>query len=252
MKLSEKKGGSFTPHPETESPVRSVIVDVTPLKKRSTEYGEKEEFRLVFETEAKDDEGTRFYVWSRGYTPSLNEKAAFRKDLKKLLGRDLTAQELNEFDTESLLGLGAKLMIEHSHSPDGSATYANIAMMRPDAEPVKPSGKYVRVKDREAKGGGGDSSGGGSGSSYKKAPDSEEAREPWQKCKVHVGKHKGVDLGDLDQEAVNALIEKWLPNVGSATKPTADDKRLKAALEEVVALLAEPAEPAAAKEEADY
>jgi hypothetical protein len=254
MKLSEKKTGEFTPHPETEAPCKAVIVDVTPLKKRETEFGPKEEFRLVFETECKMESGDNFTVRSRLYSPSLNEKANFRKDLKKLLGRDLTAQELQEFDTESLIGMGAKLMIEHQHK--GDETYANIVLIKSDDAPMKPGGKYVRLKDRPDRDSAGGSSSGGSGgkdANYKKAPDAEDAREGWQKTKVHVGKHKGVDLGDLDAEAVTALIEKWLPKCGAEgqPKPTADDKRLKAALEEVKALLEGGAEPEA-EPEADY
>lgn len=250
MKLTAKSGGNFEPHPETESPVRAVVVDVTPLKKRETQFGTKEEFRLVFESEETKDDGERFGIWSRPYTPSLNEKAAFRKDLKKLLGRDLTAQELEEFDTEELIGLGAKLMIEHAHSTDGQQTYANIAMIRPDPKPLKPSGKYVRVRDRD-----GDrssvSADGESKSSYRKTPDAEEVREDWQKTKVHVGKHKGVDLGDLDAEAVEALIEKWLPKHQENVKPTADDKRLGKALVTVQELLngASPEEETSTEEE---
>lgn len=250
MKLSEKKTGEFTPHPETESPVKAVIVDVTPLKKRETEFGPKEEFRLVFETECKMESGDNFTVRSRLYSPSLNEKANFRKDLKKILGRDLTAQELNEFETDSLIGLGAKLMIEHQHK--GDETYANIVLIKADDAPMKPGGKYVRIKDRpDRNDAGGGSSAGGSKAEYKNAPDSGEARESWQKCKVHVGQHKGVDLGDLDAEAVTKLIEKWLPRVGAEgqPKPTADDKRLKAALEEVKALLEGAAEPEAPAED---
>lgn len=249
MKLSEKKTGEFTPHPETESPVKAVIVDVTPLKKRETEYGPKEEFRLVFETECKMDSGDNFTVRSRLYSPSLNEKANFRKDLKKIMGRDLTAQELDEFDTETLIGMGAKLMIEHQHKD--TETYANIVLIKPDDAPMKPGGKYVRIKDRPERGSAGGGSTGGSKAEYKNAPDAAEAREGWQKVKVHVGQHKGVDLGDLDAEAVTKLIEKWLPRVGAEgqPKPTADDKRLKAALEEVKALLDGAAEPEAPAED---
>lgn len=238
MKLSEKKDGNFQPHPETDSPVKAVIVDVTPLKKRETQFGTKEEFRIVFESETEKEDGERFCIWSRPYSPSLHEKAALRKDLKKLLGRDLTKQELEEFETEELIGLGAKLMIEHAHSQDGTQTYANIAMIRPDDKPLKPSGKFVRTKDREEKGGaGGGADSAGSKSSYRKSPDAEDAREGWQKTKVHVGKHKGVDLGDLDADAVQALLDKWLPKHEENTKPSADDKRLAKSLKEVQALL---------------
>ena len=238
MKLSEKKGGDFAPHPVTDGPVKAVIVDVTPLKKVQSEFGEREVFRVVYETEVTDDEGKRLCVWSRPYTPSLNEKANFRKDLKKIIGRDLTAAELEEFDTEALLGMGVKLIVEHEEGKDGKV-YAILAFIGPDKDKVhlKPSGKYTRVKDREDKGGGGASGGGQAG--YRKAPAAaeDEGRQDWQKVKVHVGKHAGVDLGDLDEEAVKALIENWLPKHKANAKPKADDKRLAAGLEEVGELL---------------
>ena len=253
MKLSESQRGDFTPHPETDgTAVRAVIVDITPLKKRQTQYGEKEEFRLVFETEVTDDEGKRFCIWSRNYTPSLNEKAAIRKDLKKMMGRELTAAELTEFDLDGLLGMGVKLIVMHEESE--GKTYANISFIAPDkGAALKPSGKYIRVQDRPARD---DAGGAGSGtaSSYKKAPAAteEEGRAPWQKCKVHVGKHAGVDLGDLPEDAVAALLEKWLPQAKAQAKPKADDKRLMAALDEVAALLSGGAEDAPAEAEPDY
>ena len=236
MKLSEKKGGDFTPHPPTDNLVKAVIVDRTPLKKVQSEYGEREVFRLVYETEVEDDEGKRCCIWSRPYTPSLNEKANLRKDLKKLLGRDLTAAELEEFDIDEIVGMGVRLMISHEDGKDGK-TYAVITAMAPDKDKatLKPSGKYIPVKDRpeKAEGATGDQAG------YRKAPATteDEGRQDWQKCKVHVGKHAGVDLGDLDEDAVKALIDKWLPKAKEAPKPKADDKRLIAALEEVMALM---------------
>jgi len=247
MKLSESKNGEFTPHPETEGPVKAVIVDITPLKKRQTQYGEKDEFRLVFETEVADDDGKRFCIWSRGYTPSLNEKAALRKDLKKMMGRDLTTAELNEFDTDGLLGMGVKLIVMHEESE--GKTFANITFIAPDkGDALKPSGKYVRVQDRPARE---EKGGAGAASSYRKAPAAEEGegRAPWQKTKVHVGKNAGVDLGDLDEEAVKALIEKWLPVGKALPKPLKADRELIAALDEVAELMASLAAPAEAEEE---
>lgn len=253
MKLSEKKGGDFEPHPETEGTVKAVIVDVTPTKKVQSEYGERDVFRLVYETEVTDDEGKRYCMWSRGYTPSLNEKSNFRKDVKKILGRDLTKAELDEFDTESLLGLGVKLIIQHEEGKDGK-TYSVISFIGPDKDKaLKPSGKYTRKKDRPEKDGGG----GDGQSSYRNAPKAgaEEGRADWQKCKVHIGKHAGVDLGDLDEDAVKALIDKWLPVHAANAKPKADDKRLAAALDEVgklLGLIEEEAPAEAAEEESAY
>jgi len=253
MKLSEKKGGGdFTPHPETDNLVKAVIVDITPLKKVQSEYGEREVFRIVYETEVTDDDGKRFCIWSRPYTPSLNEKANLRKDIKKILGRDLTEAEKDEFDLEAMIGHGVKLMVMHEEGKDGKQ-YSVISVITPDKDKptLKPSGKYTRVKDREDKGGAAGS--GGEQASYRKSPKNEEGdgRDEWQKCKVHVGKHAGVDLGDLDEEAVKALIEKWLPTHRANAKPKADDKRLAAALETVGELLG-LLQPAGAAEEPEF
>jgi len=225
MKLSEKKQSTFTPHPDSNGEyVKAVLVDITDLKKRVTQYGEKEEFRLVFETEVMDTENDRrFCIWSRGYTPSLNEKAALRKDLKRLMGRELTTAELSEFDVESLIGFGVKLIIQHETKDD--RTYANISFMVPDKEKaMKPSGKYKRIKDREDKSASADSE--------------DEADEPaasgWEAVVVHVGKHKGKKLGalvDEDDAAVKLLMSKWLPQAKAAKN--LEDAGLIAALDEL-------------------
>ena len=237
MKLSEKKQSTFTPHPDSNGEyVKAVLVDITDLKKRVTQYGEKDEFRLVFETEVMDTENDRrFCIWSRGYTPSLNEKAALRKDLKRLMGRELTTAELSEFDVESLIGFGVKLIIQHETKDD--RTYANISFMVPDKEKsLKPSGKYKRIKDREDK-----------SDSYDRADsaDSEdEAAEPvasgWAAVVIHVGKHKGKTLGALvesDDAAVKLLMEKWLPQAKAAKN--LEDAGMVAALEELAVIAAE-------------
>lgn len=222
MKLSEKRNSTFTPHPETDGPIKAVLVDITEPKKRMTQYGEKDEFRLVFETEAIDeDNDRRFCIWSRGYTPSLNEKSALRKDLKKMMGRDLTANELDEFDLEDLIGHGIKLIIQHEHKDD--KTYANISFMAPDKDKaLKASGKYIRIRDREADGA---------------KPPAPEAESPtgWASIVVHIGKYKGKSLGSVDEAGVTALIENWLPKAVAGGK--ADDAALIAGLLELQALL---------------
>ena len=227
MKLSEKKQSTFTPHPDSNGEyVKAVLVDITDLKKRITQYGEKDEFRLVFETEVMDTvNDRRFCIWSRGYTPSLDEKAALRKDLKRLMGRELTTAELSEFDVESLIGFGVKLIIQHETKDD--RTYANISFMVPDKEKaLKPSGKYKRIKDREDK--------------VDSADSEDEADAPaasgWEAVVVHVGKHKGKKLADVDEAGVKILIEKWLPQAKAAKNM--EDAGLVAALDELGALLA--------------
>ena len=222
MKLSEKRNSNFIPHPETDGPIKAVLVDVTELKTRMTQYGNKEEFRLVFETEVMDEENDRrFCIWSRGYTPSLNEKAALRKDLKKMMGRELTQLELNEFDLEGLIGHGVKLIIQHEHKDD--RTYANISFMAPDKDKaLKPSGKYIRVRDREVDG----------GSSQTEAKAEETG---WESVVVHIGKYKGNKLGSVDEAGAAKLIEGWLPKAKAGGK--AEDAALVAALTELDGIL---------------
>jgi len=219
MKIKAKPDGSnFEPHPESDC--TAVLVDVTPLKTVESNYGPREVFKLVFESSILRDDDRPFLVWSRNFTPSLHEKSAFRAFIRQWFGRDLTPAELDEFDTESLIGRTARLSIVH-HDYNGN-TYANIGLVRPDKseDPLKPSGHYTRVKDREQDEDGKfrPASGGGS------TPD-------WRRTKVHVGKHKGLDLGDLDRDAVEALVTKWLPNALEKEKPLKADRELIAALQ---------------------
>jgi hypothetical protein len=223
MKLSEKRNSNFTPHPETEGPIKAVLVDVTELKKRMTQYGEKDEFRLVFETECMDEENDRrFCIWSRGYTPSLNEKAALRKDLKKMMGRDLTQLELDEFDMESLIGHGVKLIIQHEHKDD--RTYANISFIAPDKDKaLKPSGKYKRIRDRDT-------------DAPAEQTEAKAEASGWESVVVHVGKYKGKKLGEVDEVGVASLISNWLPKAKNNAN-TIDDAALVAALTELDGIL---------------
>lgn len=223
---------NFTPCPEYNG--KAVCVDVTPLRKRQGQYGESNVFKIVFEVDATREDGSRFCVWSRNFTPTLNEKANFRKFLRGWFGRDLSETELAEFDTETLLGKPAQIVVSHEHK-DGEV-YANIMACLPDKSgaPLKPSGKFIRAKDRQQ--GEGDGAGAepqaSDGGGYRRSeqPASGGAVDH-AAVKVHVGKCAGLELRDLSPEQVQALVERWLPTAKANAKPTADDKRLMAALD---------------------
>jgi hypothetical protein len=231
MKI-KTNNGNFEPCPEFTG--KAVCVDVTPLRKQQSQYGERDVFKIVFEVDEDKGDGGRFCVWSRNFTPSLNEKANLRKFLRGWYGRDLTKAELEDFDTESLIGRTAHLVVLHEHR-DGE-TYANIVACAPDksGEPLQATGKYVRMKDRPARDGTAPQSGEGAGG-YRRAeqPASEAGEKAGDQgaTKVHVGKCKGLELRDLAPEQVTALIQHWLPTAKANAKPTADDRRLMAALE---------------------
>ena len=229
MILETKK--KFEPHPETEGPIRAVIVDITEPVERENKFQPGKtvlKFAIVYETEIKQADGTPWTHWARGYTPSLNEKATLRKDIIKITG----VAPGEKFDTESLIGKPVKLIIEHKH--DGDETYANITYLKQDSAPdaLKPSGKYVRQRDKKRD----DAT--NTGAAYNKT-DAPEEPKGWQQTKVHVGKFKGQELENLDEDALNALIQHWIPSTqATGYKVTADDKRLLAALDEVQKMLA--------------
>ena len=187
MKI-KANNGNFEPCPEYTG--KGVCVDVTPLRKQPSQFGERDVFRVVFEVDMEKEDGTRFGVWSNNFTPSLNEKANFRKFLRAWFGRDLMESELGEFDTETLIGKPAQLVVVHEHK-DGQV-YANIAACTPDKSgaPLKASGKFIRKKDRQAEPGpNGAGAPGGSGG-YRRAQGAGEASGvDHGAVKVHVGKY---------------------------------------------------------------
>ena len=226
--------GNFQPCPEYNG--SAVCVDVTPLKTVQTQFGPKEKFRFVFETGQTKDDGTPWCVWSAPFTPSYHENSALRPFLRKWMGRELTPEETKTFDTEDMLGRTAHITVIHEHS-DGEV-YANIALIQPDksAEPLKPSGKFVRMKDREGQSGNQKAESGNG--SYRRAEqpgagttDNGPQTSDLGATKIHVGKCKGLEVRDLSPEQVGALIGHWLPTAKANAKPSADDRRLIAALE---------------------
>lgn len=225
MKI-KTNGGNFQPCPEYTGP--AVCVDVTPLKTVQTQFGPKEKFRFVFEIGQTKEDGTPWCVWSAPFTPSYHENSALRPFLRKWMGRELSADEVKEFDTDSLLGRTAHITVIHEHSE--GEVYANIALIQPDksAQPPKASGKFVRMKDRAGQSGNPKAE---NGNSYRRTEQPVSDVGDLGATKIHVGKCKGLEVRDLSPEQVGALIEHWLPAAKANAKPTADDKRLMAALE---------------------
>ena len=220
----------FAPCPEFSG--RAVCVDVTPLKEYETEYGVKQKFKFAFEIELQDDSRDPVQPWvvfTKPMVPSLHEKAALTKFLKDWFGRKLTDQENKSLDLESLIGRPASLVIGHEQSADGSKTYANIKliMAHKAGEPLAASGLWVRLQDRPAKDGDSKAAPASGDSSFRKTSGGgQPATDDPSKVKVHVGKHKGIELRELTEESITSLIEHWLPKARADVKQTADDKRL--------------------------
>jgi hypothetical protein len=231
MILKDKSQSEFQSHPETEGMVKGVIVDITPLKTVDSEWGQKEVFQFVYETEVENDEGKRFCVWSRRFTPSIGERSNLRKEIKKIMGRDFSPLELKGFDVEALIGFGVNLIIQHEVGNNGN-TYAVISFIGPDksGNTLKASGAYTRVKDREVKDY--DNQAKAAPAAKKAAPTAKAVG--WQSVIVHVGKFKGKALGDVPEDGVMALLDHWLP---TADINSTDDAALAKALKELAVIL---------------
>jgi hypothetical protein len=138
-------GKNYTPAPEGVH--AAVCVDVADKGMVETEWGSKHKCRIVWEIAAPMDDGRPFTI-GKTYTVSLHEKSSLYKDLKGWRGRAFTADELRGFDLENVVGKPCQLVVAHN-DVDGT-TYANVqAILKADVKnQLKPSGKYVRAKDR--------------------------------------------------------------------------------------------------------
>jgi len=217
---SEKE---FTPHPPYIGP--AVCVDITTPKLMPNPYGDgtpKPKFKFVFETTLLDEKEKPRCVWSMGFTPSTHEKAGLRKFLRTWQGRDFTAAELKQFDTESFLGRTGTIVIVHAPPVEDGTIYANIASLSPLVTgTIAPSGKFVRQKDRPITY--------NSAQSEPRTPAATVALE-YGKTVIHVGRHTNQELRVIPEESVLNLITVWLPNALANPKQSADDRRLIAAL----------------------
>ena len=79
---------------------------------------------------------------SKRYTLSLHEKAQLRKDLEAWRGKKFTADELEGFDLQNILGKSCQIQVIHNEVDN--KTYANIAaiMALPKSvQPLQPENK---------------------------------------------------------------------------------------------------------------
>jgi hypothetical protein len=147
MSLIASGTKSYTPAPE--GVWAAVCVDVADLGMVDGQWGEKHKCRIVWELSEKMSDGRPFTA-QKQYT--VHEKASLFKDLKSWRGKQFTPDELAGFDVEKVIGAPCQIVIVHEEK-DGSI-YGNItAIMKADSKnKLKPSGNYIRAKDRKPSG----------------------------------------------------------------------------------------------------
>lgn len=128
-----------------EGPHAAVVADVIDLGERETEYGPKDQIRLIFLVDQLDSQGNPIEL-RRTYNKTAHEKASVRKVAKMLLGRDPGRR----FDAESLIGLNTGLIVVYEESEE--CTRANIdsfyKLRQGDTLVPIPHG-YKRYQDRK-------------------------------------------------------------------------------------------------------
>ena len=129
-KIKVKVGGSYDPIPADKYTVQ--IYDIESVTQFNSFKGEdtemlKYQFVVLDEKDIPDsEEGTRGrYLWSR-VNPVLSGKSNLMKLVKAVYGRDLTREEMQEFDPEAIVGRQIDVMVEQNPSKDNTTIYNNI------------------------------------------------------------------------------------------------------------------------------
>lgn len=141
----EIKTTSFDPIPMDK--YTCLITDVNlvnQLKYQSTEEEEvlNYQFQVLDDkpmtTEGDIEASTRGrFLWKRCRL-SLNSKSWLGKLAKAVVGRDMTKDELDSFDPESLVGKQVDIMLEQAESKDGQKVFNNIVAFNKTIKLLEP------------------------------------------------------------------------------------------------------------------
>lgn len=130
IKPTIRVGGSNF-NPISDGAYTLQIVDVTMVSGFNKFKGVDEDklnyqFAVLDDVKQEDGSSSRNrYLWKR-CSLSMNEKSWLYKLSKAVSGRDLTKEEMEAFDAESLIGKQVKALVSQSPSSDGTTIYNNI------------------------------------------------------------------------------------------------------------------------------
>lgn len=147
-KIDIKVGGDFDPVPMDKYTV--LIADVDLIIQFNKWKGVevellKYQFIILDDKETEDGSSTRGrYLWHR-MSPSLSPKSWLLKFAKATYGRELTKEEMEEFDPEELVGKQVDVMVENSENE--GQVYNNIVSYSKTVKKLEP----VSVKQEVSK-----------------------------------------------------------------------------------------------------
>ena len=121
----------------------AVLADVVDLGMQETQHGMKDRLALVWVLDALNSEGYNFQV-RQTFTKSLHENAMLTKAIKQITG---SIPNVNEFDTEPLIGTTRLLHIEHNANAKGDV-FANVALIQRTKDVMEIPEGFVRQQDK--------------------------------------------------------------------------------------------------------
>ena len=148
--VSYQGEGDFAKAPEGLH--AAVCVDVVDMPEQKDNFNPGEtvdKVRLVWEIDEDHPKFDGNFTVSGFYRKSLHPKSNLRKTLENWRGRAFTDEELTKFDLDTLVGVPCQVQV--IHSDNGYANVSAVVAAGKGAK-LKPSGHYVRVKDRDDSG----------------------------------------------------------------------------------------------------
>lgn len=146
--IAKDSKGEFTPAPE--GLWQAVCCDVVDQGMQTSQWGMSHRVQIRWQLEELDPKSGKPYMVVKGYRLSLHTKSALRPMLEAWRGKKFTAQELEGFDLEVLIGVNCQVQVIHNAKPDGNV-YSNVQAVVPlgkGTPKLTVRGEYVRAKDR--------------------------------------------------------------------------------------------------------
>ena len=133
----------------------AVLIDVIDKGLQTWEFNgeskQAQKIRLLWEVEEKTSGGKPMMA-AKSYTKSLAPNSNLRTMLRSWLGREMSEQELNNFDTDDLIERPAQVLVS-SYVKDGeSRVYVKEGCKPLEDKHLKPSGEFIQMKDRDESG----------------------------------------------------------------------------------------------------
>jgi hypothetical protein len=146
--IAKESSSNYIPAPPgTHAAVCVDVVDLGMMENKFKPGTQQHKIKIVWQIGEDQPDGNPFLVRQR-YTLSLHEKATLRRDLESWRGRVFSAEELQGFDIEVLIGVRCMISVIQ----DATGQYANVqAIMKLPKGMVELNPRnYVREKDRDA------------------------------------------------------------------------------------------------------